>query len=475
LNAVIAAANIWLAANNNNPPAAWYDVIGSRRNSRYTEARNTIQALQAEAVLHHAFWNNPLHQNPPAGLERLYKSPASAWSTRHPVAGAGGPMYASILEIVTQPYEPETLVGRNNLIAAMTEADQLAQDIDAGTNNFANRIPLHTINGTTVFNHQTHIGNAGVTRNPQTTDASIQSTFAIDLSQIPSLVLSTVAFAAPQSQFSLKHQADIGAGPRNAGTNRAELELALGVRDATLVINDVKLLIGAGAPSFVNLRGLVALVCQYLRMGKYWSDGVAQSLDKNLTDLLSRTDLSLIYRDAVPPAEKVWLNAAAANKNYLIGRILHHTGRAPGSALLNTVAENMPAGNRPACGQFVDNVFRQTADGITGRLGGFQKRPVEDIDPTGARGADTRPATAAHRVGPVFEMRNMIPKLGGQERFPRATWVPLATYMAELIELLNARTEAQATQDAKVHENPLPPLAAGPGHTAALGPPSAPW
>ncbi|HEY4985631.1 MAG TPA: hypothetical protein VII39_03345, partial [Bradyrhizobium sp.] len=137
--------------------------------------------------------------------------------------------------------------------------------------------------------------------------------------------------------------------------------------------------------------------------------------------------------------------------------------------------QNQPAGGHPqfiiTCQQFVNRVFTQGDDGLTRHLGGFVQRPIEDIDPAGARGGDTRPAGRAHRQAAVFEMRNMIPK-GGQERFPSNTWVALATYMAEMIELLNARTEAQATRDVRVWEQHAAPP---PGHTAGLGNPAAPW
>ena len=83
---------------------------------------------------------------------------------------------------------------------------------------------------------------------------------------------STVATGAPQNRFSLKHQADVGASAADR-VNRAELEMTRAAADATAVTNDLKGRLGGGAPSFVNLRGLLTLVCQYLRMGRYWEPG----------------------------------------------------------------------------------------------------------------------------------------------------------------------------------------------------------
>jgi hypothetical protein len=482
-NIVILHATSWLATNNAPPNPGFFDVLEKRRLSRYLEARATMQALLIEAQQHQAFWANPGNANPPVGLERQYRQvtaaiPNPAWSSDHPVAGAGGERYASILEIVTRPYEPETPAGRADLVTAMTEAVNLAAAIEGATGNFAHRVRLDTIANTNILNNGTHIGSDMATRSPQSTDASIQSTFAIDLAHIGSLMRSLVGFGAPQQRITLKHQADIGGTATNpGGTNRAELEMSLAVRDATAVINDLKAQIGVGAPSFVNLRGLVILMCQYLRLGRYWTGAGITALDKNLTDLLSRTNLADIYSGLVPAAEKAWLGAAAPNMLYLENRILTRASRGPASALLNQPDEGRAAAGGGqfsiTCQQFVHNVLTTADDGVTRRWGGFQTRPAEDIDPLGAhRGGDTRPGGAAHRMAPVFEMRNMIPKLGGAERFPRADWVPLAVFLSEAIELLNQRTEAAATQDVRAREgHPAAPV----GHVVGLGVPEAPW
>lgn len=473
LNLIATAATQWLAVNNQPPSSLWHP----HRRQRYLAARNTVQNLRIEAQQHRLFWQAPGNQSSPVGMERLYRDPTSAdpaeqqWSPHHPVAGAGGERYASILEIVTRPYEPETRAGRRGIIRAMTEAAQLAQAIEAATSNLTRRARFDTIPNATVLNPLTHIGNdsPGQLRNPQRTDASIQSTFAVDLSQIPSLMLSTVAMMNRQSQFGLKHQADVVATVNNPDTiNRAEVEMSRAAFNATNVIRDVQARIGGGAPSFVNLRGLVTLICQYLRLGRYWQPDGVQVLDKNLTDLLSRTDLAHIFRDAVPALEKVWIQAAPANLNFLIGRIFHYTGRAQASMLLNNFAQNLPAGPRHfglRCDRFVSRVFTRTNDGITRHLGGFMQRPVEDIDPTGTRRAgDTTTAVSGHRQAPVFELRNMMPKLQG-DRFPRTDWVALATFMANLINLLNRRTEVRAVRDVRVHEHlggGAGPMGAGP-------------
>jgi len=51
-----------------------------------------------------------------------------------------------------------------------------------------------------------------------------------------------------------------------------------------------------------------------------------------------------------------------------------------------------------------------------------------------------------------------------------ASWEPMTQYMIELIRLLNTRTEAQATQDVKVHEHP-----GGAVNPPGLGNPEQAW
>lgn len=476
LNRILTLSNTWLASNN-TPPSRWHPID----RYTYTSAQDTVTALMNEAQAHLAFWNNPAHANPPVGMARQYRRTVGAttgsWENRHPIAGGGGDRYASILEIVTRPYEPETAPGKLGLITAMTQAVQLAADIETATGNFNHRARLDSIANTNVSNPETYVGNddPAQLRGPQRTDASIQSTFAIDLSQIPSLMASTIGMGAPQSQFSLKHQADVSSA-RGERINRAEMEMSLAARNATNVTNRLKARIGAGAPTFVNLRGLLTLICQYLRMGKHFDPGGVQVLDKNLTDLLSRTDLAQIFANAVPNAEKAW---KPAHLNWLTDELLTETGRNGGyggQALFNNPTLNRPLGTAApfnlTCRQFVTCVFTGPSDGVTPNLGGFQRRPVEDIDPAGAR-----PGGEAHRLAPVFELRNMMPKLtaleelaegGESERYPRADWVAMATYLADVIDLLNRRTEAQAVRDVRIAEN-------GPGGlTGVAAPPVSP-
>jgi hypothetical protein len=478
LNQIVAAAMVWLAANN-AVPTRWHPL----RRRRYQAAQGMIQTLLNEANAHLTFWGSAANAKPPTGMGRQYRDPAvSGWTDEHPFAGQGTERYASILEIVTPPYPIETAAGRADLVAAMTEADQLAAGIELATNNFAQRARLDTVPNTNIANPLTHVGNNNnndpTKMHPQSTDASIQSTFAIDLTQIPALMSSTVAFMAPQQQFDLKHQADqMAMAGQQQTLYRAELEMALAARNATAVINAMKGQIGGLAPSFVNLRGLLTLVCQYLRMGRYWMPGNAQVLDKNLTDLLSRTDLAHIYRDAVPAAEKAWL-ASPANLAFMRTTILAQTVRSGATPVLNNPTETIVALPAPqcqiTCDQLITNVFTAADDGITRHFGGFMQRPVEDIDPSNARPGDAiNPSLRnPHRMAPVFELRNMTPKQLGPnvgDRFPRAAWVPLATYMATMIQLLNQRTQAQAVQDQKVLEH------VGPGGPTGLGPAQAPW
>ncbi|MCA9687503.1 MAG: hypothetical protein KC457_35405, partial [Myxococcales bacterium] len=54
------------------------------------------------------------------------------------------------------------------------------------------------------------------------------------------------------------------------------------------------------------------------------------------------------------------------------------------------------------------------------------------------------------KLGPVFELRNMIPHLGSSDRFPSSEWVAVGMAIAELLENLNIRTDEEAMTDLKV-------------------------
>jgi hypothetical protein len=419
-------------------------------------AENVMNALFLEAAAHAAMWlANP---NPPPGMVPLFLN--GGWSPQHPtygpLEGMGTDQYASILEIVTPGgpgFEPELPAGRLNIIAAMTQAAALAQAIEVATHNFTQRVALNTVPGVAVRNPATHIGNAG--QPAQTTDASIQSTLAIDLAQLATFVSSTVGFGA-QSQFTLKHHADTfgtSAFGIPVAVDRAKVEMARAVGDAGQILTTVGRPV---APSLVNLRGLLVLICQYLRMGRYFVWQGQAGLDKNLVDLLSRTDLSDIYNDGVPGpvgtpgTEQAWTQA---NLVALENAILAQTGRAAGATLFTdpTEAQNLggPLGGLTTAA-FVHNVFTAASDGVTPNLGGFRQMGMETVDPAGARGGDTRTPGALQRTGPVFELRNMKPV--GAERFPRTSWIGLATYMTNLLQAVNARNEAGAVRDARYGE-----------------------
>lgn len=444
-------ARNWLDANN-DPPFVWRPE--ARRH--YLQARDTVTALGTSAGTHRAFWQAPANVGPrQREYRRTVAGVSDPWSLAHPTH-AGGERYASILEIVTRPYEPETAAGRADIVASMTEAVQLAHGIQAATGNFARRERLNTVAGTNLISPETFVGNGEVPN--QGTDASIQSTFAVDLSQIPSFIWSTVATLAPQSRFSLKHQADTEMGARSARTNRAEVELYAAVRDATTIAKALQArytALGRVAPELVNFRGLLTLVCSYLRMGRYFFAG-GSPLDKNLTDLLSRTDLAVIRSTVPAPEGACWRSLDGLR--WLRDQILAQTGRNGDGALFNNESQTRALGGEApydlTCKRFIGNVFTTAQDGVTGNLGGFKKLPAESVDPN-----RNRPGAEAGREAPVFELRNMIPKTsaaaeavaGGEiARFPATEWVGLAQYFADMFALLNARTEAQAVRDVRI-------------------------
>jgi len=439
----------------------------ARRTARYNAANAQLVALNAEAVAHSAMWlANPA---PPVGMAREYRQggPMAAWNPAHPQfqpqEGMGTDRYASILELVTPGgagYEPETPGGRANIIAAVTEAVNFATALEAATGNFANRALLSTVAG--VNNVTNPLINVGNPLQPnQTTDASIQSTMAIDLAQMASFFKSTVA-AANRSQllFELKHHSD-PVGPMGVPMPpRSETAMARAPIAARNIIRNRLNLIPGWAGNVSHLRGLITLIAQYLLMGQHFYHPGALPLDKNIVPLLSRNDLgSVIFAEMVPPAERP-LVATALLRAPVIAAILAETNRVGAMAVFGNAADNVaPAGAAPynlSCTQFITNVLSGLPDGITGNLGGFRQFPHgESVDPLGARGGDYRRAGPAQREGAIFELRNMIPSqsLGlPPDRFPHNQWVTLAPDMCNLLAALNARTVAASATDTRYRQ-----------------------
>lgn len=450
---ILAQTQAWINANTNKPNKVFHP----HRRARWRRVRNAVRDLSARALLHNIFWNDPLNANAPLNLRREFRptAPLAPWAPYQPDAGMGTDHYASIVEIVTNAYPPETPAGRTNIVQAMVDAVQFAQDIETAAGaNATTRVALNTIPNTGGVAGTIHIGNP--TQPTQTTEGSIQATGAIDLAQFPSYVLNMTG-RNPQDnnvltnqEFNLKHHSDTD----DTEGDRVRAELPLAVANATAAVGAIK---NMGSPDMQNLRGLVVLICQYLRMGKHFFGHAGQPLDKNIVPFLSRTDLSQMYARLVPDNEKTWL-AGGGRMAALQAQILVQTGRNGASEVFNDVAESNPGGGID-CQTFINNVFTAGADGITANLGGFRQLPTEDVDPLNARGIDSRsgaphPNTgliAPHREGFVFEMRNMASRQSfGGGRFPKTKWIKLAEQQVAVFEALNARTEASATQDQRV-------------------------
>lgn len=347
--------------------------------------------------------------------------------------GMGGSFYASILEVVTKAYSPETDAGLLNILAAIGDAAEFAGKIET-VNPRKNRVKLNSIAGTANVDNKYHIGNA---RQPgQTTDASIQCTFALDLAQIASFVKSTMAPNA-QSFYHTKHDADYQMA---AYHYRAEEQIVLAVADATAILNEF-----VNPPDLPNLRGLLILMCQFLRLGKYSAetthDGYKWHLDKNVSALLSRTNYADI-RKGMPQAERAWL---AGKEAQIKAKLLTKTGRTTGSCPLTDPTQAAKRdGWNITVGGFIDNVLTGDDDGVTGLYGGFKQMGAEELHPA------TSALAATSKLGPVFELRNMLPFLEGKERFSRDQWLPLATYLTTILRRLHERTDNDAKRDVAI-------------------------
>lgn len=400
---------------------------------------NNMMVARYNSILDAQTANNPL----PDGheIKLLYQNPSGEETLRHPFIGMGMDKYASILEIVTKPYEPETVQGAANILQSMQDAVVFANAV-----NPHHRTQLSTIDNVTASSDEIYIGNDNQPN--QTVDASIQTTIGLDIAQLPSFVKSSMAYMG-QSLFNTKHDSDIVSHGITT-TDRAKQEIPRAISDATAIINSIghdsksTFLRRTETSSIVNLRGLITLICQYLRMGKYAYNNGKWTLDKNLTPLLSRTDLGQIYQN-LPEEEKTWLRR---HKKTVRRAIYAQTGRAKHSTVFTDPTETEHYTHIPVDVQgFINNVFSGNADGITGNLGGFHQINAENIDPYG-----NRDGREQNKLGPVFEIRNMIPtdESLGNDRFDPNSWEKLARYFIEVLAFLNQRTDTDATTDTRV-------------------------
>ena len=409
-------ATRWLAT---EPPQTWKRTERERR-------QNVVSELQREARYHLAFWGKP----------QFREVGADQWTDEHPVEHfLGREGYHSILELVTRPYAVEAQQGAADLTAAVTQAAELADRINSLVAGEKKRVKLEAADAR-VKNVDTWVGNPLAER--QTVAASIQVTFAVDLRQMPSLFKSLVPSqpkpTAGVDLFALKHHAD-------NGTRHARTVAGVSPNVASAVLKQL-----ASAADYetygglVGLRGLLTIMCQYLLMGRYFADGAAQ-LDKNVVPLLSRTDLAHIYRGLVPEREKEWVGQ---HSDQLQIAILSETGREPASMLFTDPGQQRRVLDRAplnvSCQTFVANVFAADRDGVTDHLdeGIFKKMAAEQVHPAGSQ--------LAHEsvLGPVFELRNMVPPVAGKhgDRFATDRWVPLAKFLIAVLTELHSRQDA---------------------------------
>jgi len=404
------------------------------------------QRLNAEAALkarNSGGQIKPIYEHTVAGRRTEHAS--------HPLIGMGMGSYASILEIVTKAYAPETMAGATAIFEAMHDAEAFAGNLETATGNLNNRVRLNTVAGVTVADDNIFVGNSHVGN--QTTAASIQSTFAVDIAKLPAY------FKAIQNAvlFDLKSHTDYSVTPETRETigdtevvtkgtpvwhSRALEEAAHASEVATAIINRVGKTTGSWKwkkdYTLENLRGVLTLMCQYLLMGKYFyksMDDEKGGLDKNLAALLSRTNLSAIFT-TLPNDER---NFVRKKYKRLKTAIKAETERNGGSTIFTDPSQRRRYGHiSTTVDQFIHKVFKSDSDGITNAFGGFHRMDAESIDPENRRIGNESGKTA-----PVFELRNMIPK-GDGERFNKNTWQDMAVYQASLLRILNRISDADA-------------------------------
>lgn len=439
----------------------------------------------------------------------LFYNPLTGNSTWDDPGGDHVP-YPSIMEIVTKPYAPETQGGRANLLASMEEAKTLADAIHDGTG----RQPMNQVPNLTPTSKHLNVGHDTW----GSTDASIQTTFGVDLAQLGSLIDSLSAEKSMRSKFRMKHHSDtegalkaddetltamgetdlIGKGqeemPNRELGDRVEAELSKSVTNARAIINTLVDQLAATnkiednrkaywKANLHNLEGLLICVCQYLQMGNYfyYPDVIEDErlpdmgkmkkhatggtvwrkvLDKNVVAMMARTDMAKMYKALVPENEKKMDCLATDVNTVLMSLLLTNTNRTADKALFNDPTESMGKGDTDfgwmvTCGEFVSNVFTVGSDGVTPNFGAIQEMGPEKVDPSAWKKHNYTGKTYyghpteksqwnkpdEYKEGAVFELRNLIPRLGGG-RFPKSEWVRLAEHITKCLAMLNARDES---------------------------------
>ena len=405
---------------------AGYDLpAGWARRAAFVPAAGPATVYPTEAA---AYLAHPAPLLPGDEIKPAYQHGADPATLRHPRGpGMGADRYASIVEIVTKPYEPETPAGAANIRQAMTDAAALA-----GAINPHNRVALSTLPNVTARSPHIHVGN---TNSPaQTVNGSIQATLGVDIAQFGAFAES-IADPHHQGLFKLKHATEA----QEQQGRLVQRELVAAVADARDVVahigNVVRHWYGDRQVALDDVTGLLVLMCQYLRLGKLAYDPTTNrwGLDKNNAPVMARTDLSTIFR-SLPSDQREW---ATDYRAAIAARLLARTGRTAGSSLLTDPTETQVSqyNINVTARQFIDRVITQDDDGVTARFGAIKTMGPEVVK------AGTGLFNSGQRKGAVFEVRNLVPG-GGGERFAPASWVTLADYYIALLQTLNARAPA---------------------------------
>lgn len=440
---------------------------------------------------------------------QYYDEVASTWSDDEAM-GATHARYASIIEVVTEPYAIETDAGRKGFADAITEAAELAGKLDTAKGT---RQQASDIAGLTAEQPYYSVGHDSAA---QTVSGSIQTTIGLDLSQLASFIETTILPAPTQGMdpddpstwgavdgsvmakerendmapFKMKHHSDtIGMARPGPGEDytpghfqvdsqqdegdRVKSELPASVANARATIDAVLAEVypdvtdkdtkDAWKEELLSMEGLLVLMAQYLRMGRHFliwdrdpetgdiltdtggANKLRKRLDKNCVALMSRTDLSDVFKDLVRDSERPFVDFRG-----MLGKFETHllakTGRTGDKALLNFDNENLAPGVAPGmdwdpgCSGFIQNVFTQGKDGVTRNFGA--------LEATGGVMGPEAISQDGSREGTIFEMRNMVPRLAGlhlENRFQPRDWLKLAQYLGRVTEVLNTRDQTVRT------------------------------
>jgi hypothetical protein len=368
--------------------------------------------------------------------------------------------YSSIVELVTFPSETNNATEQLGRINTLVD---IAQKSEAAVNR---RIPLsQAITG----------GKAGFyighdAQPAQTTDASFQANVGVDIAEIDKLLALAnndnrlIDLTAARTGYTKTYGPKPSAKARASGAKQKVLTntphgtplqaiaQAVPGQSARLITALIETL-GASIPGeaeekisrLKNFKGLLSIMLLYMQLGKTFTE---DTLDKNLTQFLSRTNLGTLFTTTLTPFE---IDFVQKNNKVVSRLLLEITGRGGDEQLLrfdNSQYPHTPL--KLTVGQFVEGVILHGDDGFTSVIENkdfvqYGPDPVGRTEEAPTQAVNLAPesdwSSDKRRKGPVVEIRHTENPAAANKRFPKQKWVELGTFFIDRINLIHGNRQ----------------------------------